>query len=73
MRSGDLMRDSTIITLAAMVAITLIEICAMVILGIDGVLLGAVVGALAGLGGYRLAKPTTDDNDEVSTNGQRHS
>jgi len=67
------MKDSTIITLAAMVAITLIEICAMVILGIDGVLLAGVVGALAGLGGYRLAKPTPDYNDEVSKNGQRHS
>lgn len=73
MRRGDIVRDSTIITLAAMLAITLIEICAMVILGIDGVLLGAVVGALAGLGGYRLAKPTPDDNDEVTKNGQGHS
>ena len=66
------MKDSTIITLAAVVAITAIELCAMIYLGIDGVLLGATVGVLGGLGGYRLAKPT-NDNDEVLKHGQRDS
>ena len=66
------MKDSTTITLTAIVAITVIEICAMVYLGIDGVLLGATVGVLAGLAGYRLAKPThAYHNDEVFKNGQR--
>ena len=68
------MKDSTIITLAAVAAITVIEVCAMAFLGIDGVLLGATVGVLAGLGGYRIAKPThAYHNDEVLKNGQRDS
>jgi len=66
-------KDSTKITLAAIVAITVIEICAMAFLGIDGVLLGGTVGVLAGLAGYRLAKPTPNDFYEDLKNGQRHS
>jgi len=68
------MEDSTIITLAAVAAITVIEICAMAYLGIDGVLLGATVGALAGLGGYRFGKTThIHYDDEDLKNGQRYS
>jgi hypothetical protein len=67
-------KDSTVITLAAVGGITAIEICAMAFLGIDGVLLGATVGTLAGLAGYRIGKPTpTYHNDEVLKNGQRDS
>ena len=42
-------------TKLAMLCITAIEVCALM-LGIDGALLSTVVAVLAGLGGYSYAK-----------------
>lgn len=56
------MEDSTISTikvLFAMGCITLLEAVAMM-QGIDGSLLGLVVAAIAGLGGYELHKRKTE-------------
>lgn len=48
------MRDSTVITVSAITAITVLEAIALTQLHIDGALLSSVVAVLAGLAGYRL-------------------
>jgi len=51
------MRRHLVITVTAMVCITVLELVALW-RGLDGSLLSTVVAALAGLGGYTLAQAT---------------
>ena len=53
------MDSETIRVLVAVSAITLLEVIAL-ILGYNGTVLSLSVGALAGLGGYELAKKTQE-------------
>jgi len=53
------MDDATIKTLGAMACITAIELYA-IHTGMDGTVLAAVIGALAGLGGYAIGHVTKE-------------
>jgi hypothetical protein len=65
------MKDTTIIILAAMLCITVLDFTAMVLLHIDGVVLSATVGILAGLGGYNFKswKSTAAEEKRGALNG----
>lgn len=48
------MEDATAIKIAAILAITILEAIAIVVLKIDGVLLSGVIAVIAGLAGYTV-------------------
>jgi len=52
------MDEKTVIALVAMICITALELVAL-ICNIDGAFFGVVVAAIAGLGGYTLARQAT--------------
>ena len=54
------MNDDTIIKLAIIVSLTIIAILGMVMNRLDVSILTAIVGAIAGLGGYYAGKMTRD-------------
>ena len=62
------MKDNTIILLAAIITIGVLEICAIVFLHINGALLSSVVAVLAGLGGSNWQK-SRSEKMEVMNNG----
>ena len=48
------MKDSTVITVVAMISITALEAIALGIKNIDGAILSSIVGVLAGMAGYHI-------------------
>lgn len=47
------MEDSALVTIVALICLTIVEVAALMN-GIDSVILGLIVAALSGLGGYKL-------------------
>jgi len=58
------MQDKTIVTLAAIAAISGLEVFA-IHSGIDGIVLTTVIGALAGLAGYKMKRGSKPDPIKV--------
>lgn len=48
------MKDETILTLAGIAAIIILDTCAMMVLHIDGVLMSGCIASIAGLIGYKI-------------------
>jgi len=64
------MKDHTIIVLAAMIIIGVLEICAIVFLHINGALLSSVVAVLAGMGGFTLQKSRSEKMEGMNNGVQ---
>ena len=55
------MKGDTLVKITAIVGLVCIEIVAL-LKNIDGAMLGAVVGAIAGIAGYAFAKKTSEES-----------
>ncbi len=57
------MNDATLRFVVAMICVTFLETLFILMSGTDGAVLGVTIAALAGLGGYELAKRTSATNN----------